>query len=315
MALLLGAGALVPAAREGRSLSAKEVVPVAERGSVVAHEVMVVVVMVVSTSPDRKEVVKTDRELVAGVRVDGLDKTQRDPHHDRQKVHVCAEIRQQKRRANRASASERDLERVGVLGGHAERRGILVVLLVETLVHELRVQNAVTEVVPGVLDEEQNGELPANGHEARERRTVRDVEHVANEVEAKDRHGLDERVRNEDLLQAVKILLTRRRAVVLNLVLAHGRHRVEDHPRDRATKVHDLVHTKQQQTRGNDIVVHVVVVVFPLLLEPVQLRGEKRVGDSAQSTINTHDLQRRRPVLCVRVVWWTKRLNRNSRIW
>lgn len=61
--------------------------------------------------------------------------------------------------ANGAETEDHNLDGGGVLGGHAEGGGVLVVDLVNVLVERAPVQGAVEPIVPCVFEDEENSDL------------------------------------------------------------------------------------------------------------------------------------------------------------
>jgi hypothetical protein len=197
------------------------------------------------------------------VRVDGLEEAERDPEVDGDDVQVAEEPAPQERAADRAHAEDRDLGRVRVLGREPERRGVLVVDLVDALVERARVQRLVCEVVEHVLEDEEERELGQLRAERRERHLpCREAEHLRNGVEGadlgrarEDRRAvhamgrtycgrLDGEVREEDLLRALPLLRGRGDLVRLELPLAEVGDGVDDDPGDAAAEVDDLTERK-----------------------------------------------------------------------
>ena len=70
------------------SLGIQNVVPPAERARVVADELLMVNVVVLSASPERKEVVERPGELVTRMCVDGLEQAEDNPDVHGQDVKV-----------------------------------------------------------------------------------------------------------------------------------------------------------------------------------------------------------------------------------
>ena len=127
-------------------------------------------VVVVGAGPEGQKVVQRPRELVAGVRVDGLEQAQHDPQVHGQDVQVAGQRHPQDRRAHRAQPQHHHLDRAGVLGGEPERRRVLVVDLVDVFVQEGEgVHGAVRPVVPRVFHDEEDGDLEGHCVERRER--------------------------------------------------------------------------------------------------------------------------------------------------
>lgn len=65
---------------------------------------MVVLVVVVGTSPERQEVVQRPWELVAGVGIDGLEQSQADPERDGEQMQVSGEVAPDDRYADSTQA-------------------------------------------------------------------------------------------------------------------------------------------------------------------------------------------------------------------
>lgn len=135
-------------AGSGGSLSAEDVVPVSEGRAVVADKVLVVIVVVISTGPEREKVVQRPGELVTRVRVDSLEESQDDPSDDGDEVDIAKEVRPEKWRADSAETGDGNLDRVGVFSSEAKGCSVLVMLLVNVLVERANVKSAVEPVVP-----------------------------------------------------------------------------------------------------------------------------------------------------------------------
>ena len=63
----------------GTSFSVKAEVPPPEAAGIVANELLMVNIMVLSTSPEGKEVMQAPGEFVTAVRIDGLEHAKDDP--------------------------------------------------------------------------------------------------------------------------------------------------------------------------------------------------------------------------------------------
>lgn len=263
------------------NVSAHEVVPPAEASRVAAEERHVVVVVVVSTRPERQDVAQAEGEVVARVRINRLEQTQNDPDVHRDDMQVLGDGAQQERSTNRAETEDQHLERVRVLGSKAEWRAELVVDLVDVLVENAVVQTAVGPVVERVLKDEEESDLPCHLEVARKWHLVgRETEVFANRVEAPDLGELDGEVTEKDETSAAPLLRSARDLGGLELVLAHRGHRVNNDPRDRTAKVDNLVEQKAHDTCGNHGVAPVQVPVDPELLHPPQVgRLETLVQD------------------------------------
>ena len=77
------------------------------------------------------------------MRIDGLEEAERDPDVDGEDVQVVRKVAVQDRPEDRTRAQDEDLRRVRVLGAQPERRGVLVVHLVDVLVEDAFVEERV----------------------------------------------------------------------------------------------------------------------------------------------------------------------------
>nr|POF13196.1 hypothetical protein CFP56_10344 [Quercus suber] len=118
----------------GTALGVKAVVPPAERARVVADEFLMVRIVVIGAGPEGQEMVQTPRELVARMRVNGLEETQDDPDVHSQDVEVLGEGGPYDGATNGAGTEDHDFDRGCVFRREPERRGVLVVDLVDVLV-------------------------------------------------------------------------------------------------------------------------------------------------------------------------------------
>ncbi|KAI3476992.1 hypothetical protein L1887_61422 [Cichorium endivia] len=270
LALLLGLARTCTLVRE---IGAHEAVPPAERGGVAADERLVVVVVVVGARPEGDPVVHRDGEVVARVRVDRLEEAQHDPDVHGEDVQVLGEGAQHERSADGAHAENQHLERMRILGRQTEGRRVLVVLLVDVLVQRAPMQRAVRPVVEGILKQEEEPDLPCDLGPVREGHLVRrQAKVLADGVERPDLRQLYGKVRQQHVLGALPLLLRGGYLVVLQLVLAHARHGVDDDPRDRTAKVDELVQHKRHDARRQHRVAPVQVPVRPCLFEDVERR-------------------------------------------
>jgi len=159
----------------------------------------VVNVVVLSAGPERQEVVQTPWELVAAVRVDGLEHTEADPRVHGQDVEVLGDGAEDDWDSDSAEAEDHDFNRRGVLGGQTEGSGVLVVDLVDVLVEEgAGVHGAVHPVVPCVLEDEEDGNLVGHLVDAGEGNGSLEAEVLAHGVEHPDLGKLDGEVGQED---------------------------------------------------------------------------------------------------------------------
>lgn len=80
---------------------------------------------------------------IARVCVNGLEEAESDPDVDGEDVEIAEEVAVEKRAGEGAGAEDEDLCGVGVLGGKAERRRVLVVDFVNVLVQRAEVKGLV----------------------------------------------------------------------------------------------------------------------------------------------------------------------------
>ena len=249
-------------------------VPPAERGRVAADESLVVVIVVICASPEGDPVVKRNGKVVTRVSVDSLEQTEHDPDVDRQDVQVLGESAKSKGTADGTSAENEDLERVSILGSEAEGSRVLVVLLVNVLVQRSPVKSTVSPVVESILEQEKQPDLPCNLSPVWERYLVGSKTKVfANGVERPNLWQLDREVREKNVFGALPLLFRGGHLVILQLVLAHRWHRVNDDPRNGTAEVDDLVDHERHDTGGNHSVAPVEVPVGPCLFKQVE-RGK-----------------------------------------
>lgn len=154
--------------------------------------------MVVSTSPDGQEVVEGPGELVAGVGVDGLEDTQDDPDVHGQNVQILGDCAPEDWCANSTEAKDHNFDRRGVFCGEAEGCGVLVVDLVDVLVQWAPVHSAVHPVVPGVFEDEEDGDLVGHGPDGGEGNTGLKAAVLRHGVEEPDLREFDGEVGDED---------------------------------------------------------------------------------------------------------------------
>lgn len=268
LSLLLG---LTSASTLVREVGAQEVVPPSERGRVAADESLVVVVVMVSTGPEGDPVVQRDGEVVTRVSINSLEKTEHDPDIDGQDVQVLGESAKGEGTTDGTSTENENLERVGVLGSETKGSRIFVVLLVNVLVKRTPVKGTVSPVVKSILEDKEKTNLPCDLGPVWEGNLVGGKTKVfANRVEGPDLWQLDGEVREENVLGALPLLFKSRHLLVLQLVLAHRWHGVNDDPRNGTSEVNDLVDHERHDTGGNDGVAPVEIPVGPCLLEEVE---------------------------------------------
>ena len=155
-------------------------------------------VVVLGTGPERQEVVQRPGEFVAAVCVDGLEQAEHNPEVHGQEVQVAGDGTPENRRADGTETEHHDFDRRGVFSGQTEGRRVLVVDLVDVFIEEAVVHGAVDPVVPGILENEEDGNLEGHLIDTRERDGVAEAEELAHGVEEPDLRELDGEVGEED---------------------------------------------------------------------------------------------------------------------
>lgn len=187
-------------------LGVEAVVPPAEAGGVVANEALVVQIVVVGTSPEGQDVAQAPGEVVAGVGIDGLEQTEHNPQVHGDQVHVLGDGDPDDGGSDNTETQEHDLDRGRVLGGEAKGCAVGVVQLVDRFVERAVVQRPVEPVVPGVLDDEEDGNLHGDLPGGRERNAVVEAKVSGNGVEEPDLGQFDGAVANQDEPSALPLL-------------------------------------------------------------------------------------------------------------
>ena len=182
-------------------------------------------VVVLSASPEGKEVVQAPGELVTAVRINGLEKAEDNPAVHGQDVKILSESAPNDGTSNGTKTENHNFDGGGVFSGEAKGSRVLVVDLVDVLVEEgAGVHGAVGPIVPGVLHDEEDGDLVGHLVERRERNAGLETEVLAHGVEQPDLRKLDSEVGEEDEKRAL-CLLPGRGDLVLFVV------RILDYPR------------------------------------------------------------------------------------
>lgn len=182
---LFGGCLVVPATLQGIRgvLGVKKQVPPAEAARVVANEFLVMEVVVISTSPEGKEVVQTPGELVAAVGINGLEQAQDNPDVHGQDVQVPSERTPRNGAPHGSEAQDHDLDRRRVFRSQTKRCRVLMVDFVNGLVERTPVKSTVREVVPGILHHEKDGDLIGHGPHGGEGNGGGETEELSHRVE------------------------------------------------------------------------------------------------------------------------------------
>lgn len=113
----------------------------------------------IGPGPERQPVPQAPREVVTRMSIDGLEKSEDDPDVDRDDVKVRSDEAVEEGTADGAHTEDEDFEGVSVFGGESEGCRVLVVHLVDVLVERTVVECSVSEVMPGVFEDEEEGDL------------------------------------------------------------------------------------------------------------------------------------------------------------
>jgi hypothetical protein len=120
-------------------------------------------VVVVGAGPEGYPVPQAPREVVSRVSIDGLEQPENDPDVDGDDVEVGSEEAVEERSADSTGTKDENLERVGVFSSETERSAVLVVHLVDVLVEGTVVECSVSKVMPGILEDKEEGDLGDDG--------------------------------------------------------------------------------------------------------------------------------------------------------
>jgi len=112
-----------------------DVVAPTEGGREVVHESHVVEIVVISTSPEGKNVLERPREIVSTVSIDGLEETEDDPDVHGEDVEVASAKDIENWTSDCPSTEDEDFRWMGVLSSKTEGGRVLVVNFVDVLVH------------------------------------------------------------------------------------------------------------------------------------------------------------------------------------
>lgn len=152
-------------------ISTKKVIPPTETGSIVANKSHVVVVMVISTSPEGDKVASRPREVVARVTINGLEETAGDPeeHGKHMKLPITRAMKVvsfnemvDEGTTNGTKTENRSFQRMGVFSSNTKGSSIFVMNLVNGLVKRRPVHESVYTVMEGIFKDKEDGNLGPN---------------------------------------------------------------------------------------------------------------------------------------------------------
>jgi hypothetical protein len=240
----------------GTSLGVQAVVPPAEAGGVVADELLVVKIVVGSTGPDGKEVAQTPGEVVAAVRVDGLEKTEDDPGVHGEEVELAGDGKENNGAPDDTNSEESCFDGRSVLSGETERSRVGVVHLVDGLVERTVMQSTVEPVVPSILHDEADSDLESHLPDRREGHTVVHTEVGGDRVEEPDLRKFGGEVADKNNGGAIPLLLKSRNLLLLNSELLEIGDVVHHHIGNTAAEVDELVEDETHDAGREGIVLH-----------------------------------------------------------
>lgn len=125
-------------------------------------------VMVIGAGPEGKEVMQTPGEFVAGVSIDGLEEAEDDPNIHGDNMQVFCERTEGDGDSDASEGEDHGFKGRGILCGKTEGCAVLMVQLVNQLVQAGLMESAVEPVMPGIFEDEEQGDLPGHGNPRRE---------------------------------------------------------------------------------------------------------------------------------------------------
>lgn len=202
-----GSKLLVSAAPAGLkgSLGIQDLVPPAEARGVVANELLVMEVVVVSTGPEREDAPQAPGKIVSAVSVDGLEETSDDPGVHGEEMEIVREVHPESRGSDGAEAEDHGFDGRRVFSGKTEGSGVVVVKLVNSLIEGAVVKRPVSEVVPGIFEDEENTDLENHLPERGEWYTEVHAEEMRDGVEEPDLREFDGEMAEKDDTSAVSL--------------------------------------------------------------------------------------------------------------
>lgn len=253
------------------SLGVQAVVPPAEAGGIVANELLVVKIVVGSTGPDGKEVSQTPGEVVATVRVDGLEKTEDDPGVHSEEVELASNGKEDNGASDNTNSEESCFDGRSVLSGETERSRVGVVHLVDGLVERTVVQSTVEPVVPSILHDEADSDLESHLPNGREGHTVVHTEVGSDGVEEPDLRKFGGEMADKNDGGAIPLLLEGGNLLLLNSELLEIGDVIHHHVGNTAAEVDELVKHKTHDAGREGIVLHPEVPSGPELFDNIEL--------------------------------------------
>lgn len=158
---------------------------------------MVSIVMV-GSSPEGEEVAQAPGKIVAAVSVDGLEQSTDNPQVHGEEMEISGQRNPDDGSSDRSKGEKHNLNGRGVLGGQTERSGVGMVQLVDHLVKRAVMQSPVEPVMPGILHDEEKGNMEGHLANRREGDAEAHAEVGRDGVEEPDLRELDGEVAKEN---------------------------------------------------------------------------------------------------------------------
>ena len=223
----------------------------------------------VGAGPERQEMVQAPWELVAAVRIDGLEQTAHDPDVHGQDVQLAGTQNPQDRDTDCSGTEEHDFDWGSIFSSQTKRRRVRVVDLMDVLVQWTPMQCAMEPIMPSILQYEKDADMEEHSRPMGERNASFHSAEFGRGVEEPDLGQLDGEVGEEDEFRAVPLLGGGGDFLPLNLVLVEVGDLADYDPGNAAAEVDDLVHDEGHDSGGEDIVLHVRVPALSGRLEEV----------------------------------------------
>lgn len=185
---------------------------------------------------------KRPREVVAGMCIDSLEEPQSDPDVDGQDVEVGSSETVKEGAADGSLSEDEDFKRVGVFSRQSDGGRKLVMQLVDVLVERTPMQSPMCPVVEHILEDKEEGYLCEHKGNRGERDLVGGhAEVAADGMEEVDEGEFAGEVGDEYDFGAFPNLSRSNVLVRLQLVLLEVRNHPDYQPRNRSSKVDDLM--------------------------------------------------------------------------
>jgi len=136
-----------------------DVVTPTEGSGKIIYESHVVEIVVISTGPEREDVLERPREIVSAVSIDGLEETEDNPDVHGEDVKVAGTKDVENWTSDCSSTEDEDFSWVGVLGRKTEGSRVFVMNFMDVLVHRAPVEELMGEEVEHIFVNEKKRDL------------------------------------------------------------------------------------------------------------------------------------------------------------